>query len=100
MTKRERLRAEGKCVNYDRCGNQLGTDGTSTECRSCARTRNQAQKVRIAALRRRLSHKGLCIEGCGDKAEPGRKRCKHHLAAFAEDQRRRRLRQAQRRPRA
>ena len=73
----QRLIKAGLCVNYERCRNARGQEGTSTECRPCAseRSRTQSQKNAEARLKRRQHSQ--CTE-CPDKAEHGRKTCRQH----------------------
>jgi hypothetical protein len=73
-TKRQKLIQAGLCVNYFRCLNERGEDGTATECRPCAGARNrmQAESNRAARTARRRQDK-LCAEpNCNSRRGKGK----------------------------
>lgn len=84
-SKRQKLIAAGKCVNYSRCGNERGEKGTATMCRPCAAEKSAKQAPKLARSRRRKARRGLCIESrCDDPVRRDKKRCMHHLIAAAQ----------------
>lgn len=90
-TKRQKLIAAGKCVNYFRCHNERGEDGTETMCRPCAREKSAKQAKTNRKRRRRNGRRGLCIE-CKTPVYRNRTRCRDHLILNAGTQQRQRMR--------
>lgn len=92
--KRQRLIAEGKCVNYSRCGNVRGEDGTETMCRPCAADKSARQAPKDSRRRRLKRKRGLCIEiGCKAPVYKKKSRCKDHLIMAAQSAKSRRDRE-------
>jgi hypothetical protein len=84
-TKRQKLIAAGKCVNYFRCHRERGEEGTATMCRPCADQKNQQDAPRLTRRRRRKARRGLCIERtCRAPARRGKTRCAEHLILAAQ----------------
>jgi hypothetical protein len=84
-TKRQKLIAAGKCVNYFRCGNERGEEGTETMCRPCAVDDNSKRVPKLRRRRRENVRRGLCFESaCKSPVHRGKTRCRQHLIEVAE----------------
>ena len=91
QNKRQGLIADGRCVNYSRCGNERGDDGTETMCRPCAAQKNAKDAPKLSRSRRLKRKRGLCIERkCNAPTYKKRRRCKDHLIMAAQSAKRRR----------
>ena len=85
LTRRQKLIAAGKCVNYFRCHNERGDEGTETMCRPCADAKNEKDAPGLKRRRRRKARRGLCVErACKAPARRGKKRCPDHLIMAAQ----------------
>lgn len=92
-TKRQKLIAAGKCVNYHACGNERGEDGTATMCRPCAAAKSSAHVPRQLRRRRVKAGRGTCIENrCDAPTHRNKRRCRQHLVMAAQAAKRHRER--------